>query len=233
MKELEGLLTKRETTAATDFNSLKSRVRCYAHIINICASHVISSMTSVSQPYLASLRVPVDLNRNFCDDSEDEFDDDDDPDFNYELDELELDYCYDDCGNPNLREWFAGIKRDPLRRARRLIRLLRSSDQRREGFRQFIQYGNRRKWFFEKNQSGKRCPVQVPELQLLRDVKTRWDSVYTMLERLRTLRPVCSRLGISETDTNLKFDVGDRSVSCYRIGRLCWVETVGTGLGHP
>ena len=27
-------------------------------------------------------------------------------------------------------------------------------------------------------------------LQLLRDVKTRWDLVYTMLERLRQLRPV-------------------------------------------
>jgi hypothetical protein len=28
-------------------------------------------------------------------------------------------------------------------------------------------------------------------LQPLRDVKTQWDSVYKMLERLRELRPVC------------------------------------------
>ena len=33
-------------------------------------------------------------------------------------------------------------------------------------------------------------PVQVQHLQLLRDVKTRWDSVYYMIRRLRLLRPV-------------------------------------------
>ncbi|KAF8499292.1 hypothetical protein F5888DRAFT_1633754, partial [Russula emetica] len=47
-------------------------------------------------------------------------------------------------------------------RARRIIRLLRSSDQRREGF--------------------------LPELNS-GDVKTRWDSVFMMLRRLRVLRP--------------------------------------------
>jgi hypothetical protein len=44
-----------------------------------------------------------------------------------------------------------------------------------------------------KENDGKRVVVQVPELQPLRDVKTRWDSVYMMLQRLRQLRPV-SRL---------------------------------------
>ena len=83
----------------------------------------------------------------------------------------------------------AGIKRDPLRRARRVVRLLQSSDQRREGFHWFIQDGNQRDWFSIKD-GRKRVTVQVPELQLLRDVKMRWDSVYMMLERLRQLRPV-------------------------------------------
>jgi hypothetical protein len=41
-----------------------------------------------------------------------------------------------------------------------------------------------------KENDGKRVVVQVPELQPLRDVKTRWDSVYLMLRRLRQLRPV-------------------------------------------
>jgi hypothetical protein len=34
--------------------------------------------------------------------------------------------------------------------------------------------------------------VQVPMLQPLRDVKTRWDSVYMMVRRLRALQPVSS-----------------------------------------
>jgi hypothetical protein len=119
------------------------------------------------------------------DDSEYESDGDDiDPDC--DINELDLD-GYDGHGDS---EWFAGIKRDPLKRARRIIRLLRSSDQRREGFRKFIRDGNERQWFFEKTESGKRRPVQVPLLQLLRDVKTRWDSVYMMLQRLRLLRLV-------------------------------------------
>jgi hypothetical protein len=197
MRQLEFLLAGRETAIGFDFDAIKHRIRCYAHIINICSSHVIASVTSVSKSYLSALKVPFDSNRVFCDDFEDELNDDDiDP--NRDVDELELDGCYDGRGDPELIEWFAGLKCDPLKRARRVIRLLRSSDQRREGFREFIKLGNERKWFFEKTQSGK-ISVKVPELQLLRDVKTRWDSVYKMLERLRHLRPVSSSQALSDS----------------------------------
>jgi hypothetical protein len=192
MQKLESLLTERETAIAVDFDHLKHRVRCYAHIINICSSHVISSITSVSKLYISKLKVPVDSNFIFCGDSENELDDDDDDDdTGRNIDDLELD-CYDDKGKSNLKHWFAGIKRDPLRCAHRVIHLLRSSDLHRENFRIFIQDRNTRKWFYERTQSGKRNPVQVPELQLLRDVKTRWDLVYSMLQRLRVLRPISS-----------------------------------------
>ena len=191
MRELQSLLAEREVAVAVDFDHIKHRVRCYAHIINICSSHIISSMTSVSKDYLSDLDIPIDSNPTICQDYKDESDDDDiDPDLG--VGELKLDDCYDDCGDSTLEEWFAGIKRDPLKRACRIIRLLRSSDQRREGFRKFIVDGNAQNWFTQKDQSGKREPVQVPERQLLRDVKTRWDSVYMMLERLRSLRPVSS-----------------------------------------
>jgi hypothetical protein len=177
MQELESMLADREMSNVVDFDHLKHRVRCYAHIINICSSHIISSMTSVS-------------NDENCDDSEDESDGDDSDTSNYVIDELELDSRYNSGGDSELKEWFTGIKRDPLKRARKLIGVLRASDQRREGFRKFIQDGNERGWFFSKNEDGERCPVQLPELQLLRDVKTRWDSVYMMVQRLRILRPV-------------------------------------------
>jgi hypothetical protein len=197
MQQLESLLTGHETAVEVDFDALKHCIRCYAHIINICLSHVIASVTSVSKLYLSALKVPFNSNRVFCDDSEDELDDNNiDP--NRDVDDLELDGCYNGHGNPELIEWFAGLKHDPLKRARRVIRLLRSLDQHREGLCEFIKLGNEQKWFFEKTQSGK-ISVKVPELQLLRDVKTRWDSVYKMLERLRHLRPVSLSQALSDS----------------------------------
>jgi hypothetical protein len=136
MQKLESLLAERKTAIAVDFDHLKHHVRCYAHIINICSSHVISSMTSVFKPYISKLKVPVDSNFIFCGDSEDELDDDDD-NTGCNIDNLELD-CYDDEGKSNLKHWFAGIKHNPLRHAHRVIRLLRSSDQCRENFHMFI-----------------------------------------------------------------------------------------------
>jgi len=179
MRELESLLTKREV----DFDHRNNRVRCYAHIINICSSHIVASVT------------PTPKSNDDDDDEDDDEDEDDDDgndsdggDLDCDTKDLEPGDCYDGGEHP----WLARIKRNPLRRARRIIRLLRSSDQRREGFRALIRDGNQRNWFTAKDSDGKRAPVQVPELQPLRDVKTRWDSVYMMLQRLRELRPVRS-----------------------------------------
>jgi hypothetical protein len=70
------------------------------------------------------------------------------------------------------------IDRDPIALGRNIVRAIRNSGQRREAFQKHITEGNERKWF------------EVPQLQLLRDVKTRWDSVYSMISRLRALKPV-------------------------------------------
>jgi hypothetical protein len=95
---------------------------------------------------------------------------------------------YDDDDNDDnkisCKQWISGLKRDPLTCARKLIRFLQSSDQRREGLQTFIHDGNEHGWFTEFTEDP------VPEVQLLRDVRTRWDSVFLMLHRLRQLRPV-------------------------------------------
>jgi hypothetical protein len=77
--------------------------------------------------------------------------------------------------------WFSDMQRDPLNRARNVIRILRSSDQRKQEFESVIKSGNESGWYNN---------VTVPNLELLRDVKTRWDSTYIMIQRLQQLRPV-------------------------------------------
>ena len=137
MWELESLLAKHETAITVDFDNLNHCVRCYTHIINICSSHIISSVTSVSKRYLSKLKVPIDSNSTIRDESNDE-PDDGDINTDHDIDELDLDNFYNNCGNSKLKEWIAGIKCDPLRHARRIIRLLRSLDQCRKGFHRFI-----------------------------------------------------------------------------------------------
>jgi hypothetical protein len=192
MEELQRLLVKHEIADVVNFDHLNNCVRCYAHIINICTSHVVSSFTSTSKSYLSGLNVPLDPDYATCcnSDHDDELNPLDDEFSDNEDYEFELPGCYSRQGNSRFKAWAEGIKRDPLRHARRVIRLLRSSGEHRQGFQKFIQDGNEHRWFTTKDSNGKRLAVVVPELQLLRNVKTRWDSVYMMLLRLRELRPV-------------------------------------------
>ena len=75
---------------------------------------------------------------------------------------------------------------DPIARARAAVRAVRASGAHRDAFNKAIKNGNAEGWFT----SGK-ATVKVQPLQLLRDVPTRWDSVYSMLRRLYEMRPVC------------------------------------------
>ena len=78
------------------------------------------------------------------------------------------------------------MDRDPIKRARAVVRILRSSDQRKRDFKEVIKNGNKSGWFRGVNS----FVIVVPDLELLCDVKTRWDSTYAMIERLVALQPV-------------------------------------------
>jgi hypothetical protein len=79
---------------------------------------------------------------------------------------------------PHLQTFEDAVKHDPVAMGCNIVRVLWSSGQRRDTFDQLISDGNKKGWF------------TVDQLQLLRDVKTRWDSIYFMLRRLRELQPV-------------------------------------------
>jgi hypothetical protein len=79
------------------------------------------------------------------------------------------------------------IARDTISHARTVVRAIRGSGMRRDAFDEVIVNGNSKGWFKE----GKPPKIiQLKKLQLLRDVRTRWDSEYYMLQRLRELRAV-------------------------------------------
>src|SRR5712672_349007 len=92
MQALESLLEKRDkATKPLDFNSLNHCIHCYTHIINICSSHIVASVTSTSKSYLSDLKVPVDPNNVTCDDD----DDNDESDDGYDYDDFNPDHSID------------------------------------------------------------------------------------------------------------------------------------------
>jgi hypothetical protein len=192
MRELEALLKRHDDEI--DFDHMNNRIRCYPHIINICSSHIIASSTRISKQFLETLKSESDgdlVYPNVDDDDGDGGDDDgEDTDhlFAREIDipELTLDEGHLDTLDDEVRALYAGLKRDPIKRARRIVRIVRSSDQRKQAFKNVIETGNHSGWF----RSHGNEVIKVPDLELLRDVKTRWDSVYCMIERLLVLRPV-------------------------------------------
>lgn len=82
--------------------------------------------------------------------------------------------------NPKILD---AIRPDPIALARLTVVKIRASGQRRDALDNLITTGNSQKWWTHDRQ-----PLVIKKLQLLRDVKHRWDSVYKMLERFRTLQ---------------------------------------------
>ena len=77
----------------------------------------------------------------------------------------------------------AALQEDPVKRARQLVTACRVSGLRREKFAATITEGNKTGAFGE--------GVELRQVQLLRDVSTRWSSTFMMIDRLLELYPVC------------------------------------------
>lgn len=85
-------------------------------------------------------------------------------------------------------EYVEAVRDGPIAHGRDIVRAIRSSGQRRANFKQAIISGNEQEWFVDEETGI----VKLPVVELLRDVKTRWDSSYYMINRLRTLQQVGS-----------------------------------------
>ena len=89
MQKLHSLLDERKTAMKVSFDCLGHHICCYAHIINICSSHIVASVTSTSKSYLFDLKIPVNSNDVASSgQSDDDLDDDYDP--GHDTDRLEL-----------------------------------------------------------------------------------------------------------------------------------------------
>jgi hypothetical protein len=74
---------------------------------------------------------------------------------------------------------------DPISRLRNIVMAIRSSGQRRDAFINWIENGNKSGLFVFENKA-----TQIQPKQLLRDVRTRWDSTYQMIMRCIEMRLV-------------------------------------------
>jgi hypothetical protein len=93
-------------------------------------------------------------------------------------------------GLPDQQTFEDAVKRDPVALGRNIVRVLRSSGQRRDLFDEIVRDGNAKGWFLDDDDPPK--PYALPLVQLLRDMVVRWDTVYYMVKRLREMRPVGS-----------------------------------------
>jgi hypothetical protein len=169
MEAFEILLAERDI----DFDAIDRSVICFGHTVELCSKRVIR----------VASRVVSDSNDAGGDD---DTDDDDDNDDNEGSDES------DDEGNDSLSDFRVpsntpSSSTGPVPKGRAVVRVIRASGLRRDAFDEVIVNGNEKGWF-KQGQPPK--PITVSRLQLLRDVQTRWDSIYAMLRRLRLLRPV-------------------------------------------
>jgi hypothetical protein len=88
---------------------------------------------------------------------------------------------------------------NPVALAHEVVRCIRGLSSRREAFAKIIKDGNANGWFKENGKA-----VKLKQLQLLRYVRTWWDSCFHMLSQLLELRPVSchprvSHLGLTST----------------------------------
>lgn len=180
MKELQKLLEAREIP----FDAGDTRISCFPHVVNLATQCILKSLTNTD---LAG------ETEDFGDDSDDDegqgtrASDGEDSDSEDSADD-DLDSNNDadtDIPRKGATTYEDACNVDPITRCRKISRTIRSTGQRRDEFDELIMKGNIKGWFKVDGET-----VQVPPLQLLLDVRMRWDSTFIMIKRFIELQPV-------------------------------------------
>lgn len=176
--ELAVLLAQRDIP----FDAKDRRVLCFPHVINLTSQCVTATFTKPK-------RRKKDTSNNDDDDEEDE---ESDEDADLDADAFPYDSFRDPPPAPSAAELVVRQRRrDPVRVVRKKVRFVRASGQRRDHLQRIIRDGNEAGIF------------QLPQLQPLLDVRTRWDATHRMMKRHRQLRQVSNSLWnmpLSSTD---------------------------------
>ena len=103
-----------------------------------------------------------------------------------------------DVANPDEGRGFgqtfeAACAQNPISRLRKIVTAIQGSGQCREALKTWIENGNRNGSFVMQN-----TPVDIEPMQLLRDVRTRWDSTYQMIKRCIEMRLVSHTLHLDD-----------------------------------
>ncbi|KAH9012216.1 hypothetical protein EDB83DRAFT_2321967 [Lactarius deliciosus] len=163
MKELENLLA---TKCDVAFNHLNNRIMCYPHIINVCTTHIVATSTQVSRKYLDSNSLDGDD------------DDDFDPIYSRPHTGPELDEEFIALQLPERQAWLRSLKSNPVKHVADIVCYICALDARKQTFTGIVRLCTK--------DDPELC--QAKPLELIQHVKTRWDSVYLMLEHFHFLR---------------------------------------------
>ncbi|KAF7974202.1 hypothetical protein HWV62_13164 [Athelia sp. TMB] len=87
--------------------------------------------------------------------------------------------------NPDDSDWWKALAEDPIAKCCKLMANCRASGQHRKDFDRTIIEGNTDGVFRDRNGN----PIKLDQLQLLRDVDTRWSSIYLMIDRVLNMMP--------------------------------------------
>jgi len=91
--------------------------------------------------------------------------------------------------DPDTQTYEEVVSHDPIALCRSTVRAVRASGKWCDHLAEVIEDGNKKGWFKSIEDPAK--TIKVKQVQLIHDMKVRWDSLYLMINRFHKLHPVC------------------------------------------